>query len=200
MSAAKNPLPNSSKPDQAAKSKAVIQKAIAVAAGSVAGIIAIFMLAQFSISAYQSRERNARLDPAMAAAAVADRIKPVGQLTIVDANAPKVFKTGAQVYEAVCASCHTSGLLNAPKLADTAGWSDRLKQGFDTLVSHAVKGIRQMPAKGGAADLDDIEVARAVAYMGKSVGADYKEPAAPVATPVAAAAAPGLVPAPAEKK
>lgn len=198
MSAAKNPIANSSKSDQAAKSKAVVQKAIAVAAGSVAGIFAIFMLAQFSISAYQSRERNARLDPAMAAAAVADRIKPVGQLTIVDANAPKVFKTGAQVYDAVCASCHTSGLLNAPKLADTAGWSDRLKQGFDTLVSHAVKGIRQMPAKGGAADLDDIEVARAVAYMGKSVGADYKEPDAP-ALPVAAAA-PAPAPAPAAKK
>lgn len=188
MSAAKHSTPHSSNTDQAAKTKSVIQKAIAIAAGSVAGIIAIVMLAQFSVSAYQTRERNAKLDPAMAAAAVADRIKPIAKLTLVDANAPKVFKTGVQVYEAVCASCHTAGLLNAPKFGDKAGWGDRLKQGFETLVTHAVKGIRSMPAKGGAADLDDLEVARAVAYMGNSAGAAYKEPDAPA--PVAATAAP----------
>ncbi len=187
MSAAKHPTPNPSNGDKAAKTKSVIQKAIAIAAGSVAGIIAIVMLAQFSVSAYQTRERNAKIDPAMAAAAVRERIKPIAQLTLVDANAPKVFKSGAQVYEAVCASCHTAGLLNAPKFGDKAGWGDRLKQGFETLVTHAVKGIRSMPAKGGAADLDDVEVARAVAYMGNSAGAAYKEPDAPA--PVAAAPA-----------
>lgn len=187
MSAAKHPTPNPSNDDKAAKTKSVIQKAIAIAAGSVAGIIAIVMLAQFSVSAYQTRERNAKIDPAMAAAAVRERIKPIAQLTLVDANAPKVFKSGVQVYEAVCASCHTAGLLNAPKFGDKAGWGDRLKQGFETLVTHAVKGIRSMPAKGGAADLDDVEVARAVAYMGNSAGAAYKEPDAPA--PVAAAPA-----------
>jgi cytochrome c5 len=186
MSAAKPHVPNSTQVEQAAKTKGVIQKAIAIAAGSVAGIFAIVMIAQFSVSAYQSRTRDAKIDPAMKAAAVAERIKPIGQLTVVDANAPKVFKTGVQVYEAVCASCHTAGLLNAPKFGDKAGWGDRLKQGFETLVTHAVKGIRSMPAKGGAADLDDVEVARAVAYMGNSAGAAYKEPDAPA--PVAAAA------------
>lgn len=190
MSAAKHPTPNPSNDNQAAKTKAVIKKAIAIAAGSVAGIVAIVMLAQFSVSAYQSRARDAKIDPAMKAAAVAERIKPVAQLTLVDANAPKIFKTGVQVYEAVCASCHTAGLLNAPKFGDKAGWGDRLKQGFETLVTHAVKGIRTMPAKGGAADLDDIEVARAVAYMGNSAGATYKEPDAPAPVAAAPAAAP----------
>ena len=190
MSAAKHPTPNPSYDNQAAKTKAVIKKAIAIAAGSVAGIVAIVMLAQFSVSAYQSRARDAKIDPAMKAAAVAERIKPVAQLTLVDANAPKIFKTGVQVYEAVCASCHTAGLLNAPKFGDKAGWGDRLKQGFETLVTHAVKGIRTMPAKGGAADLDDIEVARAVAYMGNSAGATYKEPDAPAPVAAAPAAAP----------
>ncbi len=186
MSAAKPPAPNPSPDDQAAKTKAVIQKAIAIAAGSVAGIFAIVMLAQYSISAYQSRTRDAKVDPAMAAAAVVERIKPIAQLTLVDANAPKVYKTGVQVYEAVCASCHAAGLLNAPKFSDKPGWADRLKQGYETLVTHAIKGIRSMPAKGGAADLDDVEVARAVAYMGNSVGATFKEPDAPA--PVAATA------------
>ena len=53
-----------------------------------------------------------------------------------------------------------------------------------------MNGIGAMPAKGGNSDLDDIEVARAVAYMGKEVGADFKapEPAAPAAEPAAEAA------------
>ncbi|MBC7413803.1 MAG: cytochrome c5 family protein, partial [Herminiimonas sp.] len=93
----------------------------------------------------------------------------------------------------------------APKLGEVAAWSARLAQGYDTLVTHAVGGIRAMPAKGGNPDLDDVEVARAVAYMGNQAGAKFKEPeakAAPaaIAAPVAAApamAAPEAAPAPA---
>ena len=53
----------------------------------------------------------------------------------------------------------------------------RSKQGYDTLVSHAVKGIRAMPAKGGNPDLDEVEVARAVVHMANAGGASFKEPA-----------------------
>jgi cytochrome c5 len=35
-----------------------------------------------------------------------------------------------------------------------------------------------MPAKGGNASLDDIEVARAVVYLANASGAKFKEPAA----------------------
>jgi cytochrome c5 len=45
-------------------------------------------------------------------------------------------------------------------------------------VSHAIKGIRGMPAKGGNASLDDVEVARAVVYLANGSGAKFKEPAA----------------------
>ena len=64
-----------------------------------------------------------------------------------------------------------------------------MSKGFDTLWQNAVNGIGAMPAKGGNADLDDIEVARAVAYMGAQVGADFKapEPAAPAAEAAAPA-------------
>jgi cytochrome c5 len=71
-----------------------------------------------------------------------------------------------------------------------------MKQGFDTLVKHAVEGFKTMPAKGGNADLDPIEVARAVAWMGNQSGGKFSEPAAPVAAkqeaaaPAAAPAAP----------
>ncbi len=113
--------------------------------------------------------------------AIAARIKPVADegFTLVDASGPRQLKAGADVYNAACAACHASGAAGAPKFGDAGAWRGRINQGFDTLVSHAVKGIRAMPAKGGNPDLDDIEVARAVAHMANSAGASFKEPAAP---------------------
>ena len=35
------------------------------------------------------------------------------------------------------------------KTGDAGAWSARLRQGFDTLVKHAVEGFKTMPAKGG---------------------------------------------------
>src|SRR3546814_5353931 len=44
---------------------------------------------------------------AQTAEAIAQRIKPVAGFSLVDANAPKVFKTGQQVFESTCTACHT---------------------------------------------------------------------------------------------
>ena len=91
-----------------------------------------------------------------------------------------------------CAADTSSGRsAGAPKFGDTGAWGPRLKQGFDTLVKHAVEGFKAMPAKGGNPDLDAVEVARAVAYIGNNSGGKFTEPAAPAAAaPAAAAAAP----------
>jgi cytochrome c5 len=132
------------------------------------------------------------------AEATLQRIKPVGELTLADASAPKVARTGEQVFQAVCTACHGTGVAGAPKVGDKAAWAPLIKQGYDILVSHAVQGFQRdgkvMPPKGGNADLDDAEVARAVAYMGNQAGASFKEPAmkaaaAPAAAPAAAAPA-----------
>jgi cytochrome c5 len=45
-----------------------------------------------------------------------------------------------------------------------------------------------MPAKGGNADLDDVEVARALVYMANKAGANFKEPEVKAAAAPAAAA------------
>jgi cytochrome c5 len=121
--------------------------------------------------------------------AVAQRLQPVAEqgYTLKDANAPKTLQTGEAVYNATCAACHGTGAAGAPKFGDAAAWGPRIAQGFDTLVQHAVQGIRAMPAKGGNPDLDNIEVARAVAYMGNKSGAKFKEPEAPAAGAAAAA-------------
>ena len=137
------------------------------------------------------------------AEAIQARLRPVAEagFTLVDANAPKVLQAGNAVYAAVCAACHDSGAAGAPKLGDNGAWGARLAQGYDTLLKHAIEGIRAMPAKGGNPDLDDVEVARAVVFLTNKSGASFKEPAAPApaAAPAAATAtaeaAPAAVPA-----
>jgi cytochrome c5 len=107
------------------------------------------------------------------------RIAPVAGFDLVDANAPKVFKTGEQVFSSVCTSCHTAGVAGAPKVGDTAAWAPRIKEGFDAMMQIALHGKGAMPPKGGNPSLSDYEVARAVVFMANKSGGSLKEPAAP---------------------
>jgi cytochrome c5 len=129
------------------------------------------------------------------AEAIATRLRPVAAegFTLIDPNAPRLLQAGAAVYAATCAACHDSGAAGAPKSGDNAGWGTRLAQGYDTLLKHAIEGIRAMPAKGGNPDLDNIEVARAMVFMTNKSGASFKEPEVPANA--TAAAAPESVPA-----
>jgi cytochrome c5 len=131
------------------------------------------------------------------AEAVAARIQPVAAdgFALKDANAPKVLQNGLAVYTATCAACHGTGAAGAPKIGDAGAWAARIKQGYDTLVQHAIQGIRAMPAKGGNPDLDDVEVARAMVYMANESGAKFKEPEAPAANATAANAPAAAAPA-----
>ena len=102
------------------------------------------------------------------------RIQPVGQLAFADAT-PSGNKTGEQVFQAVCKTCHESGLAGAPKFGDKAAWAAPIKSGYDVLLQHAINGLQRqgkvMPPKGGNPDLTDTEVARAVVYMANAAGA-----------------------------
>jgi cytochrome c5 len=126
--------------------------------------------------------------PALSEEAVAKRIKPAGEVVVVDANAPKVERTGKQVVDAVCAACHATGALNAPRIGDKAVWTPLIKEGHAHLTEMAVAGVRQMPPKGGNPDLSETEVARAIAFMANQAGANFKEPEARPAAAVAASA------------
>jgi cytochrome c5 len=142
--------------------------------------------------------------PAMSPEAVAARLKPVGDVTLVDPNAPKVMKTGQEVVTAVCGACHLTGAAGAPKIGDKAAWAPRIKEGLDGLVKTALAGKGAMPPKGGSPDLSDFEITRAIVYMTSQSGGSFKEPAAPAdkaaaapaATPTATAAAGTAAPAP----
>ncbi len=118
-------------------------------------------------------------------AAVADRIRPFGQVyhpgEELEADAPTVettaepapvatTMTGPQVYNAACNVCHGTGVGGAPIVGDVATWAVRIAQGNDTLNDHAINGfdgdaVTPMLAKGGRVDLSDHEIIDAVAYM-----------------------------------
>lgn len=165
---------------------------ISVVAGLFAPLIAIFLIIQL-IAAIHGKQINAET-PEQAAKVVENNIKPFASLEAVDANAPKVEKSGKEVFDAVCTACHTSGALGAPKFQNKGDWGPRIAQGLDTLTKHALEGIRQMPPRGGNPDLSDTEVIRAIVYMANAAGAKFKEPEASAPAP-APAAAPASAPA-----
>jgi len=86
-------------------------------------------------------------------------------------------RTGKQVVESTCISCHGTGVNGAPKIGDPAAWKARAAQGLSGLTRHALDGIRGMPAHGGNLSLTDLEIARAVAYMVNRSGGKWVEPA-----------------------
>lgn len=151
------------------------QLLVTVALAFLVPIAIIVMLVSLVTSTMGAGAGSAALSPE----AIAARIQPVAGFKLVDANAVKELKTGQQVYETTCTACHGAGVAGAPKFGDKDAWGDLLKLGQDELVKNAIHGIRAMPAKGGNPSLDDIEVARAVAYMANAAGADFKEPEAP---------------------
>jgi len=116
--------------------------------------------------------------PAVAAAAPA-----------APAPAASADRTGQQVVEATCGKCHNQGVGGAPKIGDRAAWINRVKLGLNKVYESALKGHSGMPARGGMADLSDVEVKHAVEYMMNS-GAGTPAAAAAPATAAAPAAAP----------
>jgi len=79
-------------------------------------------------------------------AAVLGRLKPVGELVIASASAPKGQLTGEQVFGQVCKNCHETGLAGAPKVGDKAAWGKviaRLSGAEDLLLLGVELGLRQ---------------------------------------------------------
>lgn len=78
---------------------------------------------------------------------------------------------GKSTYDSSCGVCHAAGVAGAPKLGDVEAWTERIAQGQEVLIKHAIEGFQGktgvMPAKGGFVNLSDAEVGAAVRYMVK---------------------------------
>lgn len=147
-------------------------------AGLVGALAALAVVLGIVANVIGGKTKNAEAT-AMDAKAIAERIKPVGELALATAAAPVVnalvpaanaaADAGQSTYNASCAACHAAGVAGAPKLGDKADWGPRIKQGKDTLYTHAIKGYQgkkgMMPPKGGNMALKDDVVKAAVDYM-----------------------------------
>jgi cytochrome c5 len=152
----------------------VLQFVLALLGGLFTPGLVIFMIAKMVIGIQNGHAVDT--DPAAAQAAVVASIKPVGEVSLKDTSGPVAEKSGEQVVNEVCIACHGIGALGSPKIGDNGAWGPRISQGYDTLVKHAIAGIRAMPARGGNPDLTDTEIAGAVAYMANKSGASFKAP------------------------
>ena len=158
------------------------QLIVAVLLSFVVPIIGIIALVMYVDTATKPAAGSDAFKPQSTLA----RIAPIGSVRVKDLSAPVVLLTGEQVYAARCTACHAGGLAGAPKFADKAAWAPRLGQGYDVLLTHALKGKGAMAAQGGG-EQSDLEIGRAVVYMANAGGAKFAEPKAPEAAPPAAA-------------
>ena len=100
----------------------------------VVPVIVIILLANF----VSGDKTSGAGSDAMTPEAIAERLKPVGMIALQEAGGARALQSGDAVYKAACAACHATGAAGAPKVGDPAAWGPRIKQGFDTLVKHAV--------------------------------------------------------------
>ena len=159
------------------------QLILAVLYSFVVPVVVIILLVMYVSSSH----RPAAGSNALTSEATAVRLAPVGIVQVKDSSDLSTLKTGEQVFAGQCTTCHTAGLVGAPKLGDAEAWTPRIKTGYEALLHSALAGKGQMGAQGGG-DYADLEIGRAVVYMANKAGAKFDEPKAPAAGASAAVA------------
>jgi cytochrome c5 len=164
------------------------QLIVVVVLAFVVPITVILILALFA-----ARSVPPAVPTAQSEEAIAQRLKPIGEVAVAAPTDLPGQRGGKQVYAVNCAACHTPGVLGAPRTGDAAAWAPLIQKGIEQLTINAIKGIGKMPPRGGDPTLSDEEIARAVAYIANQAGAKFEEPAIDPKAPKVAAV-PGLTP------
>lgn len=150
--------------------------------GGLAAVCLAFLVIAMNISEETREDVLGNAEEYLAV--VSARLEPFGKVNLpgddlsaagpqsadaVAAEPVAEVRTGPQVYNEACITCHGSGIGGAPIITDAAAWESRIAQGIDTLRQHAVEGYTgsagYMPPKGGRMDLLDEEVYAAVEFM-----------------------------------
>jgi cytochrome c5 len=166
--------------------KTPLQLIAVVVASFVVPIALISIFAHLVTSGAHSDKNN----PALSDDAIAQRLKPAGEL-VVDPNQPAPAPAapvnvaaiappapgkaapaaggdtakGQSIFNTTCTACHSTGAAGAPKIGDKTAWGPRLKDGMPAVYSFAMKGKGAMPPKGGNASLSEADVKAAVDFM-----------------------------------
>lgn len=151
----------------------------------IGGLIVVALVILALAHVVQSRTQHVQVysDPTYVASVV-ERTKPFARVAIAGADnsalkieapaqtTPAVLavpKDGPALYDAVCKTCHATGLAGAPKFGDHTAWAARIAQGKPTLYDHAIKGFHGqsgvMPPKGGRSDLSDDLIKQGVDFL-----------------------------------
>lgn len=107
---------------------------------------------------------------------IAQRLEPVGKVCIkgqecqgvtVATVAGGAARAGQAIIDKHCIACHSIGLMDAPKIGDTAAWKTRADKegGLDGLLAKAITGLNTMPPKGTCGDCTDDELKAAIQTM-----------------------------------
>ncbi len=150
---------------------------------ALAGLAVLFLVVALIIGRSQPDYVPSGMTPTEA---VAQRIAPTGEVNmggpqIAESSAAaeeasagggaSELETAAEVYDAVCASCHANGVAGAPVSDDAAAWRERMSsRGLETLYDHAINGFNAMPPRGGNSALSDEQVQQAVDYILNEAG------------------------------
>lgn len=154
---------------QVSEDKALIKTFSVVIGVLVAIAIMFFFVAEMVTEESDEGGRNERWQ-----ARIEENIKPVGQVNVGEAPAAEAApvaatatgpRSGEQVYNTSCMSCHSTGVAGAPKVGDSAAWGARAAIGIDGLLAAATSGINAMPPKGTCADCSPEELKAAIEYM-----------------------------------
>ena len=107
--------------------------------------------------------------------AIEKRIAPVGQVCLEDQDCAQEVKivasiqggmrSGKEVYDTACTTCHAIALAGAPKFGDRVSWGERANEDLDHLVETVTNGLGGMPPMGMCMNCSQEELTNAVQYM-----------------------------------
>ena len=107
--------------------------------------------------------------------AVEKRISQVGKVCVEGQECASInmtispssslVRTGEQIYDSACKTCHAIGLAGAPKFGDRISWGERANEDLDHLVETVTNGLGGMPPMGMCMDCSQEELTTAVQYM-----------------------------------
>ena len=107
--------------------------------------------------------------------AIEKRIAPVGQVCLeaqdcaqevkIVASIQGGMRSGKEVYDTACTTCHAIALAGAPKFGDRVSWGERANEDLDHLVETVINGLGGMPPMGMCMNCSQEELTNAVQYM-----------------------------------
>ena len=74
-------------------------------------------------------------------------------------------RSGEEVFQQACFSCHGTGFYGAPVIGDAYAWEERMRSGEAALFENTIQGLNSMPARGGCTHCSDGEIQAAISYL-----------------------------------